>query len=393
VPLLTAVAVAPGCSGRPWTDPPEELHGRAWQNLNPPTPDTYPDTVQTVCAGLDAAFHHTPNSTSPPQTDSRPLNVLAISAGGKYAAYSTGVLCGWTASGTRPVFDVVTGVSGGAVLAVYAFLGSEADARAAENFTSVTRRDLFRLRPITAPLLHGSLASTAPFAERIERELDDATVAEIARAHAAGRRLFLATGNRTTLRLTIWDVGAVAASGRPDAAAIVRKIVLASASYPGIAPPVEFDATVNGVRYRELHGDAGDLTQVFLRTANGLPPGSNVYIISSGKLYHAPETERPRAFTTLTTAASNTLYSLFRADACNLYALCAVTRSRFHLIATPPEVQVVPGSMKFDREEQRRLFDAGYHQVQGESAWDKTPPGGLAGEAIVPRTGFDFVVP
>jgi hypothetical protein len=319
--------------------------------------------------------------------------VLALSAGGKYAAYSAGVLCGWTATGTRPVFDVVTGVSGGALLAVYAFLGPEYDAPAEKSFTTTTRRNLFRFRPITGPHLRGALASTAPLEAQIERELSDAVVAEIARAHCAGRRLFIATGNRTSLRLAIWDVGAIAASGRPDAAALVRKIVLASASHPGFAPGVEFDVMVNGVRYRELHGDAGNLTQAFVRTASGLPPGSNVYIVSAGKLYRDPQDERPRVISTVTTAASNSLYSLFRADASNLYALCAVTRSRFHLIATPPEVTVTPGSLSFDRADQRRLFDAGYSQMITGTGWEHTPPGALPGEGPVPRTGLEFVVP
>jgi predicted acylesterase/phospholipase RssA len=392
VPTLSALAVA-GCSGRPWVNPPDKILGRTWHNVSQPTRDTYPDPVQTTAAGLDAAFGRVPDPTPAPSSpETRPLNVLALAAGGKYVVYSAGVLCGWTDSGTRPQFDVVTGVSGGALLAVYAFLGPQYDARARENFINVTRRDLFRIRPIRSLLFHDAIASTAPFAELIERELSDEIVAEIARAHCTGRRLFVATGNRTTLRVAFWDLGAVAASGLPDAAALVRKIVLASASYPGLAPPVEFDVTVNGVRYHELHGDAGTHLQTFVRTANGLPAGSNVYVVNAGKLYRTPTAERPRALATLTTAASSTLYSLFRADAANLYALCAVTHSHFHLIATPPEVAVIPGSMKFDRDDQERLFDAGYRQGATGTGWQTTPPGTQPGETLTPRTGLEFLV-
>jgi hypothetical protein len=370
------------------------LLGRPWQNVHQPTPDSYPDPAQVTAAGLDAAFGHDPRPTpAPPRAAARPLNVLAISGGGKYAAYSAGVLCGWTASGTRPQFDVVTGVSSGALLAVYAFLGPQYDARVKELFVNVSRRDLFRIRPITGLLFRQSVASTEPLAELIEREMSDAVVADIAKAHCEGRRLFVATGNRTSLRVAVWDVGAVAASGRPDAAALVRKIVLASASHPGFAPPVEFEVTVNGVCYRELHGDAGNIAQAFVRTADGLPPGSDVYVIAAGKLYRDPQQERSRAFKTLVTAASNTLYALFRADAANIYALCAVSRARFHLVATPPEVTVTAGSLSFDKGDQRMLFDAGYRQVAGGNGWQATPPGSQPGEALVPRTGLDFVVP
>jgi hypothetical protein len=387
-------ALAAGCSARGRDNPPDELRGRPWQNLRQPTPDAYPDPAQTTAAGLAAAFGRDPNPTPPPpQPETRPLSVLVLSAGGKYTAYEAGVLSGWTAAGTRPQFDVVTGVSGGALLAVYAFLGPGYDARAEENFTTASRRDLFRFRPVTGPLLHGAFGSTAPLAARIEQELCDATVAEIAEAHRAGRRLFLATGNRATLRLTVWDVGAVAASGRPDAAALVRKVALAAASYPGLTPPVEFDVTVNGVRYRESHGDAGDMTQAFVRTANGLPPGSDVYVVGAGKLYRDPPAGRPRAISTAAAAASNTLYSLFRADASNLYALCAVTGSRFHLIATPPDVAVTPGSLSFDRGDLRLLFDAGYQQGVTGTGWRATPPGSQPDEVLVPRTGLEFLAP
>jgi hypothetical protein len=288
---------------------------------------------------------------------------------------------------------VVTGISSGALLAVYAFLGPEYDGRVEELFVNIGRRDLFRLRPILGPFVRGSLASTAPFAELIEREVDDAVVARIARAHCEGRRLFVATGNRTTLGPAIWDLGAVAASGRPDAGPLVRKILLASSSHPGFAPPVELDVTVNGVRYRELHGDGGNLIQAFVRTGNGLPPGSNVYVVTAGKYYRDPQDKRPGALSTITTAASNTLYALYRADVTNLYALCAVTRSRFHLIATPPDVTVTAGSLSFDREEQRQLFDVGYQQAASGTSWRNTPPGSQPGETLTPRAGLDFLVP
>jgi predicted acylesterase/phospholipase RssA len=392
-PVLTvALATALGCSGQPWVNPPEELLGRPWQNVPQPTPDTYPDPLQTTTAGLDAAFGHNPNPTpAPAQPETRPLNVLAISAGGKYAASAAGVLNGWTAAGTRPQFDVVTGVSGGALLAVYAFLGPQYDARAEELFVNISRRDLFRIRPVTGLIHRNAVASTEPFAELIEHEVNDAVVAELAREHCAGRRLFVATGNRTSLRLAIWDLGAVAASGRPDAAALVRKILLAAASHPGFAPAVEFDVTLNGVHYRELHGDGGNLTQAFVRTANGLAPGSNVYVVSAGKYYRDPQEERPRAFSTVTTAASNTLYTLFRVDTQAIYALCAVSRSRFHVVATPPEVKVTAGSLSFDQGDQRKLFDAGYRQGLTGTDWRNTPPGSQPWEVLVPRTGLDFV--
>ncbi len=390
--VALVAAVSTGCHGRGWVNPSDELLGRKWENVHPPTPDAYPDPLQATAAGLDAAFGNNPTPTPPPvQTEKKPLNVLALSAGGKYSIYAAGVLAGWTASGTRPQFDVVTGVSAGALLAVYAFLGPQYDDRVEEKFVSITRRDLFRLRPIRGMFTGNALATTKPLAKLIAEELNDAMVAEIASAHCAGRRLFVATGNRTSMRLAIWDVGAVAASGRPDAPELVRKIILAAASHPGLAPPVEFDVTVNGVHYCELHGDAGNLTQAFVRTANGLPPQSNVYVVSAGKYYRDPVAEKPRTLRMVGAVVSNMLYAIFRADVANIFAYCAVSKSRFHLIATPAWVNVTTGSMSFDPDEQRKLFDIGRRQGFNGDEWRNTPPGSLPDEVIVPRAGLEFV--
>jgi hypothetical protein len=389
-PLL-ACLVGVGCA-RPWVNPPAELLGRPWHNVAPPSPDTYPDPAQTAAAGLDAAFGNNPTPTPPPaQPETRPLNVLAISAGGKYSSCVVGLLNGWSAGGTRPKFDVVTGVSGGAPVAVYAFLGPQYDDRATDLIVNIRRRNMFRLHPVIGPLCLDAFATTAPFEKLIACELPDSVVAEIAREHQAGRRLFLATGNLTTQRPAVWDVGAIAASGRADAGDLVRKILLASVSYPGLSPPVEFHVTLNGVHYHELHGDAGPMMQAFVRTANGLPPGSDVFVVGAGKYHADVKTKQPRAVGTVAAAASNTLYTLFRANAWEMYALCAVTRSRFHLIATPPEVKVSSGSMAFDRGDQRALFEAGYRQGMTGTDWRTTPPGALPDEALVPRAGLDFV--
>ena len=390
---LAALAAVIGCSGRPWVNPPPEILDRTWYNV-PPPPDAYPDPDQTLAAGLDAAFGNNPAPTPPPpSTETRPLNVLALSGGGKYAAFCAGVLSGWTANGTRPPFDMVTGVSSGALLAVYAFLGPKYDERATRGFTSIRRRDLYRVRPFFGPLALGALASTKPFAELLEREVNDEVVAEIAQAHREGRRLFVATGNRTTFRPVIWDVGAIAASGRPDAGCLVRKVLLASSSHPAFTPPVEFDVVVNGVRYRELHGDCGNLMQAFVRTANGLPPSSNVYLVTAGKWNRDPVDRRPGVLRTAAAAASVTLYALYQADVMNIYGLCAVTRSRFHLLNMPEEVKVEPGSLNLDQGELRKMYDAGFAAAQGGIPWRRTVPGTQPGETLMPRTGLEFVVP
>lgn len=386
--VAATLAAGIGCAGRPWPGPPAALADRPWANGRG-TPDPYPDPDATLVAGLDAARA----GVRPPCAAGRPLSVLVLPGGGKYGVFTGGVLCGWTAAGTRPTFDVVTGVSSGALTAVYAFLGPAYDARMAATFTHLRPSDLSDPRPVRGLLGGGALTSSAPLARLIAREFNAAALDDVRAAHRAGRRLFVATGNAVTLRPVIWDLGALACGGRPDADELVRKVLLAACSIPGYAPPVEFEVEVNGVRYRELHGDAGNVIQAFVRTAAGLPPGSGVYVVAAGKLHHDPLPGRPGVVGAAGAAVSNALHALFRDDLVRLYALCAVTGARFHLAAIPPDLCVRPGSMSFDTEELGRLFDTGYRMGADDAGWRTTPPGADPGEALVPRVGLEFVAP
>lgn len=381
--VVALIVLLIGCRGQPWPSPPADQLDRTWLN-QPATTDTYPDPDATLVAAL---------SGQRPVTAGPPLNVLLLSGGGKFGAYTAGLLVGWTETGTRPTFDVVTGISSGALTAVDAFLGPKYDGRMAWAYTTATRTDLFRFQPIRGMLTRTGLATSEPLARLIEREFDDEAMADLRAAHGQGRRLFVATGNLITFRPAYWDVGAIACCGRPDANQLVRKILLAACSIPGMLPPVEIDVVVNGHRYRELHGDAGNITQAFLRTANGLPPGSNVYVMTAGKVYRDPLPERPGPVRMLGSTVSNSLYALFRDDMIKLYSLCVVSGARFNLVAIPQDFEVTPGSMSFATEELRRMYALGHGMASGGIPWQRTPPGAQPGETPLPRTGLGFVVP
>lgn len=386
--IAVALATVAGCRTVPWVNPPPEQVDQTWRNARP-TPDAYPDTDSATIAGLDAAFRH---GQAPPVAPGRPLEVLVLSGGGKYGAFTAGVLVGWTANGTRPSFDVVTGISSGALTAVYAYVGPKYDCRLAGVYNDIRPTDLFRLQLIRGIRKRNGLATSEPLAQLIERELDAEMMADVRKAHHEGRRLFVATANQTTMRPVIWDVGAIATSGRRDADQLVRKILVASSSIPGWVEPIEFDVEVNGRRYRELHGDAGAIIQGFLCTSHGLPPGSNVYALTAGKNYRDALDERPGVVKELSATISNSLYAIFRDDMIKLYAHCALTGAQFHLAALPQDFRVTPGSLNFDTEEMRSLYRGGYQMGVNGIPWRNTPPGTQPGETILPRTGLQFVV-
>ena len=149
--------------------------------------------------------------------------------------------------------------------------------------------------------------SSEPLACTIDTTVTPQLLAEVAQAHALGRRLFIGTTNLDTGRLVIWDMGAIASRGTPDSLVLYRKIVLASASPPGFFPPVRIDVTVNGQTFTELHVDGGTTAQVFFRSsmieieraefAEGRRPlaGSSVYVIIAGKSFPDPKCVDDRA--------------------------------------------------------------------------------------------------
>jgi hypothetical protein len=236
--------------------------------------------------------------------------------------------------------------------------------------------------------------SAAPLERILEREVNDELLADLCQAHTEGRRLYIGTGSTLTNRFVVWDLGAIACSGRPDATLLVRKILLASCSVPGIIKPVEFNVEVNGVCYTEWHGDAGNLAQAFVRSPAAIPPGSNFWILSAGKVYRDQLQKGPTVFGLLGAAISNSLYSLFRADLMKLYALCAVTQSHFKLLVLPQDFHGETSSAAFDPAELTRMFWQGYQMAAGgDEVWLTTPPDTLPGEANPPRTGFQFVTP
>jgi hypothetical protein len=188
---------------------------------------------------------------------------LAISGGGSNGAFGAGLLCGWTKRGDRPEFEIVTGVSTGALIAPFAFLGPEYDEELERFYTSVTDADIFELRGTLSGLLSDAVASTAPLRRLIEETVDDEMIAQIAAEHARGRRLLIGTTNLDVSRPVQWDLGYIASSGMPGAKKLIHDVLLASAAIPILFPPVLIQVEANGARYDEIHVDGGVCNQVF----------------------------------------------------------------------------------------------------------------------------------
>ncbi len=169
----------------------------AWNHAS----DPYPAVAKPVADSLAAVLA---TNAKAPATIPRPLQVLALTGGVDGAPYSSGVLVGWSESGKRPTFDVVTGISSGALIGVYAFLGPKYDADIQRLAVTLKTDDLVTIRPARSLLLNGSFSSTKPAEQLLRTEINEDLLADLRHAHAEGRRFFVGTMALQTKRLVVW---------------------------------------------------------------------------------------------------------------------------------------------------------------------------------------------
>jgi len=341
--------------------------------------------------------------TAAKATPRPPRHVLAISGGGMYGAYSAGVLRGWTEAGTRPTFDVVTGVSTGALIAPFAFLGAEFDDLLEREYTRSVQGDIYRKRVLLAPLWSDSIADSTPLRRRIAADITPALLDRIARAHEQGRRLYVGTTNLDTKQLVVWDLGAIAAGDGPNRLALIRHVILASCSVPGFFAPVPIDVEVDGRRYTELHADGGVAASLFLRPEMvGLDPlrprrptgpdRTEIRVIVSGKL-DAPGGPVTRSFLGVSTdALSGVLKAQQDGDLMQVFLLSRYLGADFSLTAVPRDLPVNGSAFDFDPGPMRLLYAAGRRAAADPSAWRSLPPGLTPDELARPRAGTQFTV-
>jgi predicted acylesterase/phospholipase RssA len=197
----------------------------------------------------------------------RPHNYLVISGGGGDGAYGAGLLTGWTEAGTRPEFQIVTGISTGALIAPFAFLGPEYDSVLREVYTQFSTDDLMEPRGPVQILRGDAVSSTRPLRRKIATYLNDDVLAKIAAEGRKGRSLLVGTTHLDAGRPMVWDITRLAASEAPNAPALIHDVILASASIPGVFPPVLIEVEADGSRFDELHVDGGVTAQLFFSPA------------------------------------------------------------------------------------------------------------------------------
>lgn len=384
VALLLVVALLAGCAGVPERTPlPAELirsaaipgipNARYWGDASPELAlralETHTDhELATMFEGIYG----------------KPHAYLAISGGGANGAYGAGLLVGWTAAGTRPEFTMVTGVSTGALIAPFAFLGADYDDELQALYTTMSTKDIAVMKGFLKGLFSEAMADTTPLRALIEAYVSVDVIEAIAVQHRRGRRLWIGTANLDVGRPVIWDLGAIAASSEPGRIRLIHDVLQASAAIPVAFPPVLIPVEAGGAMYDEMHVDGGTAQQVFVYPAEmnwphivdrldavGRP---TVYVIRNAFL-EADFNGVPRKVLPI---ASRSIQALIRTqglgDLYQIYALCLRDGNDFRLAHIPREFteQAVEN---FDPVYMARLFAHAYEAAKSGYEWRSEPPG------------------
>jgi hypothetical protein len=307
---------------------------------------------------------------------------LAISGGGSDGAYAAGVLVGWSEKGGRPQFEVVTGVSTGALAAPFAFLGSRYDDELRQVYTLYGDSDIYTSRGLFG-LAGNSLSDNAPLRALIGRYLTDQMIDEIAAEYRLGRRLLVQTTNIDAQRPVIWDLSAIAASGRPERRKLIIDILLASAAIPAVFPPVRIEVEAGGDRRQELHVDGGTIAQLFFappeirlgdyeRRHFGHVRARRIHLIRNGRLYPQYATTQESTLAIARRAIETIVKYQAISDLTRIKSHTTAAHAQLRFVAIPTEF-TEQAKTEFDRDYMQRLFEVG-RQVGRKGVWRPDPP-------------------
>jgi Patatin-like phospholipase len=321
-----------------------------------------------------------------------PINILALSGGGAGAAFGAGALVGLTLSGGRPQFAVVTGVSAGALIAPYAFLGPDWDHQLMAIYTNGSGEHVLQSRGLGA-IFGSSMYRGTPLKELVDRYASDALIHAIAGEASKGRLLLVATTDVNTGEPVIWDLGAIALHGGNGARELFRDVLLASASVPGIFPPIVIRVPEDAGQHSETHVDGGVTLPFFIAPSPIDIPGESVdpargaklYVLIDGQLGEQPRATRLRATTIVSRSVAAGLNRMMRTTL-ELTAATAERRGIALDYSAIPVSYPYRGAFDFTAATARPLFQYAVDCARTGRLWTAFRPDGS--DAVLARNGL-----
>lgn len=308
--------------------------------------------------------------------------LLAISGGGANGAFAAGVLAGWTESGSRVGFDVVTGVSTGAIIAPFAFLGPDYDDTIVEIYESGAREKVFEFALVGGLLLGSAATDTTPLKREIERYITLDLIEAIADEHDKGKYLYIITTHFDANRPVVWDIGSIAARRDEEAVRLVRQVILASTAIPALFPPVPFEFELNGERFTELHVDGGLSNNLFAYPAQiqvnvlndmlELPFQREVYLLINANEQFRYDPAPTGVVSITRRAISALLQNQLNADVDRIFRVSRRDDVAFNYVAIPESFDD-DGATEFDPEYMQSLVDLGQEIGRTGNFWKDRP--------------------
>ena len=303
-------------------------------------------------------------------------SILALSGGGADGAFGAGVLNGWSDKGTRPNFDIVTGVSTGALMAALAFLGPEYDATIHKLYTSQTNDSIFRAKGI-AGYFSDSLYDYTPLKNQIQSIITRSFLDRVAIEHAKGRRLYIATTNLDAGTQVIWNMGEIANGNRHNAVLMFQKVLRASAAIPGFFKPV-YIKPVKGVQLRQAHVDGGLKEPILVSSFlfNSIARNKQIYLIVNGRMnqFEIESAVKPELADIARKSITELTRSLLTTKVYQGYVRATHSKTKFNLAAIPDNVTPSKEALDFNPARMKALYDVGYKIGSSSTPWMSEPP-------------------
>ncbi len=369
--IVTAVVALAGCTSAPERTLSTEVsrYVSLPNGHDPVNPDQFrPTLVASNIAGKVGIIPYFERQLG------RPLTIVELSGGGQNGAFTAGLVNGWTESGKRPQFDIVTGVSAGALVATHTVLGQPEDDAVLERvFTSIDKTDIYIENGLVAVAFgKNSFYDTAPLRALLEEIITPEVLARVAAAYDEGRRLLVGTTNLDYGQTWVWNLTQIAKEARPGYEQLYRDVLLASASPPVAVPPVPIDG--------HLFADGGTRSNLLsVGMAGGVEPTpplhgpGDIFVVNNGRLGTSPKAI-PASFAGVAGKGVNdSLTSAMESALLRSYFAAVAWGYRFHYVEIPAGVDIGDNMLAFDPKQMRAAFDAGRELRRQAETWSTEP--------------------
>ncbi|MEZ8635435.1 patatin-like phospholipase family protein [Vibrio cyclitrophicus] len=320
------------------------------------------------------------DQTTPITVSGDQLNILALSGGGANGAFGAGILIGLEESGQLKDYSIVTGISAGALMAPFVFIGGDAFSKMKEVMLNINDKSVLGKKNFLNTVFKDAFTDGEHLYQFIAEAFPEPMIEQIATQHRSGKRLFIGTTHFDSGELVIWNVGAIANSDMPNKSELIYKVLAASASIPGVFPPQFINVEHEGVIFEELHVDGGLATQVFFNPSNfdyqqisdslGLETSPQLDIIRNGSLKAPYHSLRDKGLDLVAKSVSSLTLAQTRGDLYRMKYICEINNIDMQFTYMEHDFGYAKYTKDmFDEHYLLTIYKYGYHKATRGKPW------------------------